>query len=405
MQNHESANGSLLVDITTADISYLHVTSSPKLNQTMKVIIDRNLLFNSSASITFPFDMACHESLTEYKTVIIRTTDVSGVTSFDSYDPFSNDGTLVIPTHKLSTEYLVSAVDGINVGPYHASQFAIGILHNNTQLSITFRIKDNKPITIDGVVFWSGGVYNKSFGELETCQVRHGSDLTGTYIKSNKPVAVFSGNECLDSSYSMCSHAVSQLPPIDQFDNEYIIPPFYNNSGTLIQVLSPFDSKVNTTIGTNTISMLHLTEKEYKNIKVTTNEVTIVKSNRTVMVTGYAMGSSSNDPYMTVIPGVHQYLDYYKIVIPDKYRDNYLCVIIPTGSLNNLHINQTPVGQFGIVYQWSVISSGKSFDVRTILVKEGVYTLRTTDQVPFGLIVYGHRINDGYGFAGNFVSP
>ncbi|XP_052696261.1 IgGFc-binding protein-like [Crassostrea angulata] len=405
MQNHESANESLLVDITTADTSYMHVTSSPKLNQTMKVIIDRNLLFTSYANFTFPFDMACHESVTEYKAVIIRTTELTGVTSFDSNDPFTNDGTLVIPTHKLSTEYLVSAIDGINVGPYHASQFAIGILHNNTQLSITFRIKDNKPITIDGVMFWSGGVYNKSFDELETFQVRHGSDLTGTYIKSNKPVAVFSGNECLDSSYSMCSHTVSQLPPIDQFDNEYIIPSFYNNSGTLIQVLSPFDSKVNITIGTNIISMLHLTEKEYKNIKVTTNEVTIVKSNRTVMVTGYAMGSSSNDPYMTVIPGVHQYLDYYKIVIPDKYRDNYLCVIIPTGSFNNLHINQTPVGQFGIVYQWSVISSGKSFDVRTILVKEGVYTLGTTDQVPFGLIVYGHRINDGYGFAGNFVSP
>lgn len=126
MQNQESANGSLLVDITTADTSYMHVTSSPKLNQTMKVIIDRNLLFTSYANFTFPFDMACHESVTEYKAVIIRTTELTGVTSFDSYDPFTNDGTLVIPTHKLSTEYLVSAIDGINVGPYHASHLPLG---------------------------------------------------------------------------------------------------------------------------------------------------------------------------------------------------------------------------------------------------------------------------------------
>lgn len=169
-------------------------------------------------------------------------------------------------------------------------------------------------------------------------------------------------------------------------------------------MLSPFYNNVNITLGTN-ISMLHLTEREYKNIKVTANEVAIVKSYHSVMVTGYAMGSHSNDPYMTVIPGINQYLDYYKIVVPDQYRDNYLCVIIPTGSLNNLYINQIPVSQFDAVYQRSVISSGKSFYVRTIPVKEGVYTLRTTDQEPFGLIVYGHRNNDGYGFAGNFVLP
>lgn len=197
---------------------------------------------------------------------------------------------------------------------------------------------------------------------------------------------------------------VSQLQPIDQFDHEYIIPPVYSNSGTLIQVLSPFYNNVSISIGNN-LSRLPLNEKEHKNITVTTNEVTIVKSDRPVMVTGYAMGSSSNDPYMTVIPGINHYLEYYKIVTPDQYRDNYLCVIFSTGSLNNLHINQIPVGQFNTVFQRSVDSSGKSFIVQTIRVQEGVYTLKTTYQEPFGLIVYGHRKDDGYGFAGNFVLP
>lgn len=167
--------------------------------------------------------------------------------------------------------------------------------------------------------------------------------------------------------------------------------------------MSPFHSYVNTSTGKN-ISTLHLNDHEHQNVKVFSNEITLLNSDRPIMVTGYAMGSSTNHPYMTVIPGVHQYLDYYKFVVPEQYRENYLCVIIPTESSNNLHINQLPIGQFNTVYQRSVVSSRKTFSVRTIRVQEGVYTLKTTDQEPFGLIVYGHRHADGYGFAGNFVS-
>lgn len=189
MQNHPSANGSLVVKITTTNRSSLKITSSRKLNQTMKFKIERNTLtlnFNSYASIPFPFDLACHELVTEYKVVIIRTTDVSGVTLFDSNDTLTNDGTLVIPTHKLSTEYLVSSTEGLYVSSFHASQFTVGILHNNTNLNITFNIKKNESITIDGAAYWSGGVYKKTFGELDTFQVSHERDLTGTYITSNK---------------------------------------------------------------------------------------------------------------------------------------------------------------------------------------------------------------------------
>nr|XP_034318233.1 IgGFc-binding protein-like isoform X2 [Crassostrea gigas] len=405
MKNHPHATGLLKTYITTNNTSSLNITSSRNLNQTMKHQIDRNITFTSYTNISFPFDLAVHELTTEYKAVIIRSTELSTVTLFDADRSSTNDGTLVIPTNKLSTNYLVSTIKGYDFGFDFENQFAIGILHNKTQLNIKFNIGDNESLVVHGQLFSSGNVYSHTFGELETLQVSHKGDLTGTYITSNKPVAVFSGTECNKFlSYTTCSHMLSQLPPIDQFDNEYIIPPFYDNSGTFIQVVSPFHSNVNTITG-NSTSRYHLNDQEHKNITVTTDNVTIVKSERPVMVTGYAMGSQFHDPYMTVIPGINQYLDYYKIVVPDQYRDNYLCVIIPTGSSNNLHINQLSIGQFNTVYQRAVDSSGKTFNVRTFRVQEGVYTLKTTDREPFGLIVYGHRTDDGYGFAGNFVLP
>lgn len=402
MQNYPGATGPLNTYIATNNTSSLKIMSSRNLNQTMRHHIDRNITFTSYTNISFPIDLACHELKTEYKAVIIRTTELSTVTLFDAYIPSSNDGTLVIPTNKLSTEYIISTTEGLRLNPHFNSQFAIGALHNNTQLNIKFNIKNNKSIVLQGQTFFSGEVYLHNFGELETLQVSHIRDLTGTYIISNKPVAVFSGNRCQDFLGSGCSHMVSQLPSIDQFDNEYIIPAFFKQSETLIQVLSPFKSNVSI-ITENKISTFHLNEKEHKNIKITTHEVTIVKSDRPTLVTAYAIGVG--DPYMTVFPGIHHYLDYYRIVVPYQYREHYLCVIIPTGSLNNLHINQLPVGQFNTVYKWSVVSSGETFSVRIIRVQEGVYTLKTTDQEPFGLIVYGYRQDDGYGFAGNFVLP
>lgn len=197
---------------------------------------------------------------------------------------------------------------------------------------------------------------------------------------------------------------VSQLPPIDQFDNEYIIPSFYDNSGTFIQIITPLQNDIRIHTGTNT-TMWHLIEHKYKNFEIASNETTTVHSTHPVMVTGCAMGSYTNDPYMTVIPGINQYLDFYKIVVPDQYRENFICVIIPNESLFNLRINNMDITHFKSVFKHSLEFLGKEFSIRTIRVQEGIYDLRTTDQQSFGLIVFGHRPSDGYGFSGNFVLP
>lgn len=144
MQNYPSAKGFLVVDIATNNRSSLNITIYRNLNQNMKFKSDGMFYFSSFTSHPFPLDLVCHELVTEYKAVIIRTSEFSGVTSFDSSDPSTNDGTLVIPTHKLSTEYIVSSTEGVHVGSYHASQFAVGILHNNTNLNITFNIKKQR---------------------------------------------------------------------------------------------------------------------------------------------------------------------------------------------------------------------------------------------------------------------
>ena len=63
------------------------------------------------------------------------------------------------------------------------------------------------------------------------------------------------------------------------------------------------------------------------------------------------MSSDTNDPYMTVTPGIHHYSDYYKIIVPGNYRNNIIPVIIPIDYFDKIKTSDLPVSKFTIVFQ------------------------------------------------------
>ena len=268
----------------------------------------------------------------------------------------------------------------------------------------SFNISNNATLTLFGKNYYTGETCSISLEKCETLQIGRDSDLSGTFVTANKPFALFSGNRCKHFPDSTCSHMMSQIPPVREYDNEYIIPGFFKIRKTLSKVISPVRNIVNITKGTD-ITTLLLQAHEYYNFEISPNLTSIVKAEHPVQVTGFAMGSDTNDPYMTVIPGIHHYLNYYKIIVPENYTDNYLCVIIPRQSLSHLRVNNLSVYSFTSVFQSEEGSSGKMYTIRILRVSHGVYVLKTTDQVGFGLLIYGHRQSDGYGYAGNFVLP
>ena len=401
MKNHQEASGSENAYIlTNAEyVSSVNITSSPHLDHAIKSNVDSIINFTSFVSIPFPYNLTCQYLIKESKAVLFKISEISTVIIFDSYHKNTNDGTSIIPARKLSTEYLITTV------PHdHGSQIAVGSLHSETHVKIKLDMSGNGTLTIYGVEYSTGDTLSISLAEFETFQINYDGDLSGTFISANKPCAVFSGNRCKAFPGTACSHMVSQLPPIREYDNEYIIPFFYENNKTLCQVSSPVLNIVHITIGTNTTTLV-LQAHEYHNFEIDQNLTSIVKADHPVQVTGFAMGFSTNDPYMTVIPGIHHYLDYYKIIVPENYTDNYLCVIIPRQSIGNLQINNLSTNDFTTAFQSEERSSGKTYIIRILSVQHGVYVLKTTDQVGFGLLVYGNRIDDGYGYAGNFVLP
>nr|XP_022310029.1 IgGFc-binding protein-like isoform X2 [Crassostrea virginica] len=397
MKNLRQTTGKETAHVLTDSSVYLNITSSSQLQSTIKSMVDRNYDFNSYINISFPNNLTCDYFTKESKAVRLTTSNLSTVVIFDSYDIYTTDGTIIIPTRKLSTAYIISTANG-------ASQFAVGSMHSETNIQIRLNIKNNTTLSLFGRNMLSGDTFSIRLNEFETLQISHPTDLSGTFLSADKPFAVFSGSQCKSYPQTGCSHMVSQLPPIKEYDNEYIIPSFLQNTGTIFQVVSPVENNVTVTTGIARRT-LHFQAYDYKNFEVASDLISVVKSDFPVQITGFAMGSHQVGPYMTVFPGIHHYLDYYKILVPAIYRDSFICVIIPDQSLGKLMINDLPVHNYTSAFQKMASSAGKSYSIKVVKVQPGPYILKTTDRVAFGVIVYGHRHSDGYGYAGNFVLP
>lgn len=75
--------------------------------------------------------------------------------------------------------------------PNSTSQLAVSAIKDNTTISITFRMKRNLPLHIDGKTFYNGDVFKFSLNRFETKQIEHSTNLTGTFIESSSEISLF----------------------------------------------------------------------------------------------------------------------------------------------------------------------------------------------------------------------
>lgn len=219
------------VYITSENGVQMNFTTSPRLSASLKAQIDRNVIIPSSQHIILPRELELISFQKEVKSVLIETSDDVFVITHD--DGSGTVGsTTHIPLHKLSTKYVV-----ISTKPSVKSQFAVSAIEDNTTVSVTFKMKQNFPLNIDGNTYNNGDVFNFLLDSFETYQIDHITDLTGTFIESSVPIAAFSGNDCtMLNNIGACDHLIEQLPPNGSVDKMYIVPPNSDNRDTFIRI-------------------------------------------------------------------------------------------------------------------------------------------------------------------------
>lgn len=388
------------VYITSENGVDMNITTSPHLDASIKSQIDRHVSIPSSQHIVLPTELELQSFRKEAKSVLIETSsDVFVISHDDGYGTVGS--TTHIPLHKLSTRYVVISSEPEAT---RTSQVAVSAIEDNSTISITFKMKRNVPLIIEGKTFHSGDMFNLSLNRFETYQIAHNTDLTGTLIKSSVPIAAFSGNDCANLGGSgACDHLIEQLPPIASVDKTYLVPPNSDERDTTIRITAIENSNMTYKIG-SVSHTLTLMKFNFFNTRISSSQTCFIKSDVPLLVTAFGLKSRSStmgDPSMTIIPGLTQYLDYYKIVVPSGYDHNYVSILMKHFSKDSLRINSSVINAGDVVFEENVSYGNVTHNVRPIRVVERELTASTVNGERFCLVFAGVTYYEAYGFSAN----
>lgn len=314
----------------------------------------------------------------------------------------TTDSYLVLPKSVLGTSYRAMSY----IDKPLPSQFAIVGTEDETLLEITTTANTSnsndkgKPFR---VYIGKGDVYQLSTQTPDNIfDPSNTSDLTGSLISSNKPIAVFSGHQCAyipppSPKITGCNHLIEQMPPIPSWGKHFFVGRLEKRSKYTYRVLANFDS---TKIFLNSRLIKTLKAGEYYE-GISANDIQLT-ADKPVLVSqysqGYKNGDFIGDPMMILVSPTQQFLKEYRFATPINGEWNhYINVVALTEAISTMTLNDIPMNpksfkQLGL----------SRYSIAYIQVPYGTHYIK--GEKPFGMYSYGFGYSsdayDAYGTMG-----
>jgi outer membrane autotransporter protein len=300
----------------------------------------------------------------------------------------TTDMSYLIDGERLGTNYLVAGYQNI-----YEDQMSVQATQDAT--TVTFTPKGGSPFQ---VTLNAGQTY------MHTAN----SQLTGSSILADKPVAVFSGNRCTNvpTGITACDHLVEQMPSIDQLSSSYLLAqtPRTGTAGNVVRVVATAD---NTEVRVNGTLVATLASKgDFYEGRVIGGVQ--LEATNPVLVAQYLIGQSqagaNTDPAMTIVPGSDQWLSSYVFATPSGTADfptDFVSIVIQTGSLGSLTVD-------GVVADASLFNPLGStlYSYGNIDVSSTTGPFAISADTPFQLLLSGFDSFDSYfTYGGAAFSP
>ena len=326
---------------------------------------------------------------------------------------FSSDACLVYPVDALGRNYFVFSYESnfysnMNYFGTTPSQFCVVGTEDSTTVEITptastFRNGTDKQT----IVLNQGEVYLVQADIIRGTTSSGNSDLTGTRILSDKPVAVFGGQQRANipfNRYGSRDFLLSQMIPLEAWGRDVFVVPFADP-----EVIQSNESDLNRITVAYDNTTLFVGGEEYATMNqgdVITRDISepfYIEGDKPIRASLYKrstrtgggqFSASDSDPFMVLFPPKQQFLREYNFVNVDlpNYDKHYVSVIIPTEDINSLRIDNNPVvADFQPVF-------GIDYSYANILVSPGGHNIKA--DTTFGICIYGYGQTDSYGYVG-----
>ena len=348
---------------------------------------------------------------------------------------YSNDASLLLPTNALGNVYRVMgwlAGHPIQapIGPKILDRSAVTVIGTepNTEVTVkpSWRIKGNPPIAATP----AGGSIVVTLGPFDVLNLETDdgtfqddpktiTDLSGTLVTSNKPVAVFSSVESTavpagvvdiptypgwEDETCCLDHLEDQMFPAEAVGTKYLITRSpIRSTGSYVEpdVIRFVGVAETANVTTNLPAPFDSFTLEPGEVKTTWSQTdTVVTADKPVMVgqylvsQGYISGASTGDPSMTVFPPVEQYRTEYVILTPGSWTTSWVVIAAEVGSevsIDGATPSSCTITEIGML-------DGKTYESRRCPLNEGAHAL--SGNAPFGVVAYGYGDAGSYAFAG-----
>jgi hypothetical protein len=306
----------------------------------------------------------------------------------------TTDTYLGLPKEVLGNEYRTMCY---TLSETLMSQFAIVGVDDSTEVEITNSVNSTKhPAKIPYKVRLNKGEVYQVIANYEP---RSTCDLTGSLIKANKNISVFSGHQCayVTPRIIACNHLVEQMPPISSWGKQFYIGMLKARSMYTYRVLAnENDTKIfedNKLVRTLAAGEFYESNSA-KNVQISATKPVLVAQ----YSQGFRNGDSIGDPMMIMVSPTKQFLKYYRFATPvsGKWR-HYVNVVIPTKAISTLRLDGDKIDSSRFAPLGLSI-----YSIAYIEVKYGSHVLE--GDLPFGMYSYGFGFDsdgfDAYGTMG-----
>jgi len=334
----------------------------------------------------------------------------------NNVDVYSNDGTLLLPTNALGTDYLAMSWEMRGQPPLRGFVTIVNTSGQDNRVTVTVSAATapGPEITrmaageLRDFLLGPGQVLN-----LETAEAM--DDLTGTLVHGQLPVAVFGGHECANVVVGIdrCDHIESQLFPIATWSTLYVGTKFFprGSEPDIWRIMAVADG---TTIQTDPwiegVTGAILQAGRF--VEFESRRDFVLETNQPVSVGHYMVGSNwfgiprvcnsgidagnptgIGDPALTMAVPVSQYRTDYLLLTPGAYAEDYLNIVTAPGTVVILDGEPVPEEAFE-----PVGDEDERFVVAHMAVADGPHRLESDG--PFGLDAYGYDCHVSYAYPG-----
>lgn len=370
-----------------------------------------------------------------------RITSSAPVTAFQlnalSPSAFSNDASVLLPSHALGKAYRVLGWGAGHPIPIDIpgspkiidrSYVTIVGVKPNTSVTVapTWRVRGNPPISAT----LPGGQLSVKLGPFDVLNLETDdattaddpvtlADLSGTLVQSDQPVAVFSGVEsggvpgpfavptppgwatgdtcCLD-------HLEEQVPPLQSLGTAYVVArsPVRASGGfkepDVIRFVGGSDASSVTTNLPAPFASFTLAPGEVKTTSsqgdVTVTATKPILVGQLLVSKQYVSATGVGDPSLLIVPSVDHFLTDYLIPAPPSWDQSWIVITAQAGA----PVTIDGAAPTGCSSQAAGSVGGVGYETRRCPVIAGTH--RVTGAKPFGAAAYGYGSSSSYAFSG-----